>query len=83
MTTSGRLQEPTDLSLQLLVDLANSYAVMREMKLSATTLRDWSPPPDSAFTPTTQDDASGRADESRSQDYLPTASRSWQSERRF
>jgi hypothetical protein len=33
MTTPGRLQEPTDLSLQLLVDLANSYAVMPEMKL--------------------------------------------------
>ena len=33
MTTPARLQESTDLSLQLLADPANGYAVMREMKL--------------------------------------------------
>jgi hypothetical protein len=33
MNTPARLQELTDLSLQLLADPANSYAVMRKMKL--------------------------------------------------
>jgi hypothetical protein len=33
MTTPARLHEPTDLSLQLLADPPNSYAVMQEMKL--------------------------------------------------
>ena len=71
MTTAARLQEPTDLSLQLLADPANSYALMREMRLVPfvrDTLHDWSPPRPSAFTPTANDDASGRAGETRSRD---------------
>ena len=33
MTTPARLQELTDLSLQLFADPANSYAAMQDMKL--------------------------------------------------
>jgi hypothetical protein len=54
MTAPARLQEPTDLSLQLLADPANSDAVMREMKLVPFVrddVNDWSPPPPSRFYP--------------------------------
>jgi hypothetical protein len=52
MTRPARLQESTSLSLQLLAEPANSYAVMREKTLVPFVrddVHDWLPPPPSRF----------------------------------